>query len=279
MLNLPTTVPVLAVVSGLYVAACLAQETDSVHTARKRAEAYLKQAIEELTDVESGKLRYVRHIQLLTRAIEADSSFARAYNLRGLALLETGHTKKALSDFQAAVRLAPKNHMYHANRGLAHHALGQSKAALDDLKTAVSLCQKDADVFCYRGVVAYDTGDYQLARSDFFSAVNLQPKEHPQPEPFDYLARFLAACPEGRYRDGKLAVSYAKKACEIDQYEYSGFLDSLAAAHAQANQFDQAVRWQKRALEMALDRDKADLKSRLDLYQNQRPYRAHKMRR
>ena len=46
-------------------------------------------------------------INLFTRALKHDDGFALAYSSRGAARLKSGHFKKALSDFNRAIRLNP----------------------------------------------------------------------------------------------------------------------------------------------------------------------------
>ena len=84
----------------------------------------------------------------------------------------------------------------------------------------------------------------------------------------------MAACPEAKFRDGKRAVEFATRACELTKWKNPSFLDTLAAAHAEAGDFDAAVTWQTRAIELLTDeRQKDDYRSRLVLYQAKKPYR------
>jgi tetratricopeptide (TPR) repeat protein len=50
-------------------------------------------------------------------------------------------------------------------------------------------------------------------------------------------------------------------------------LDTLAAAYAEEGQFEKALEWQKKALELAPENFKADLNTRLKLYEAGKPYR------
>jgi hypothetical protein len=63
------------------------------------------------------------------------------------------------------------------------------------------------------------------------------------------LAWNLATGPEN-LRDGKRAITHAKKACELTDYRNPGALETLAAAHAEAGNFKEAVRWQKEAIQI-----------------------------
>jgi serine/threonine-protein kinase len=79
---------------------------------------------------------------------------------------------------------------------------------------------------------------------------------------------------EPKYRDGRRAVEAATRACELTDWKNAGFLDTCAAAHAEAGQFESAVKWQTRAIELEADENqKAEYRSRLKLYEARQPHR------
>ena len=50
-------------------------------------------------------------------------------------------------------------------------------------------------------------------------------------------------------------------------------LRTLAAAHAEASQFEEAIRWQGESVDHAPPEARAEMSSLLQLYQQHRPYR------
>jgi hypothetical protein len=85
----------------------------------------------------------------------------------------------------------------------------------------------------------------------------------------------LATCPKREVRDGKKALEHARKGCELTGWNDPEGLGTLAAAHAEAGQFKEAVKWQKKALEIGYEdkKDQEQARKRLKLYQAGRPYR------
>jgi tetratricopeptide (TPR) repeat protein len=107
---------------------------------------------------------------------------------------------------------------------------------------------------------------YQLALAD-------QPDSA---ECLNNLAWILATCPTAALRDGSRAVQLAQRACELTQYRQTFLLGTLAAACAEAGQFDDAVRDAQKACDAATAQNQPDLLQRnqqlLIQYQNHRPY-------
>ena len=83
-----------------------------------------------------------------------------------------------------------------------------------------------------------------------------------------------ATSPVDRYRDGKMAVEYAEKACELDNWNDWKNLRTLAAAYAESGDFLNAVKWQEKAIELAPEKEKQGEIERLELLScYSKPYR------
>jgi hypothetical protein len=86
-------------------------------------------------------------------------------------------------------------------------------------------------------------------------------------------AWLLATYPDAIVRDGKKAVADATKACTLTNWQNSAYLETLAAAHAEAGDFKKAIETQEKAQQGRSPNDKAKRDVRLDLYKKGQPYR------
>ena len=88
------------------------------------------------------------------------------------------------------------------------------------------------------------------------------------------LARLLATCNDPAIRDGRAALTFAERAVAATNRRDPAYLDTLAAAYAEAGQFDKAIAAQKEALALEPEgKMRQDCAAKLALYESNRPYR------
>ena len=83
------------------------------------------------------------------------------------------------------------------------------------------------------------------------------------------LAWDLATNSDESNRDGVRAVELATRVCEQDGWHYHGFLDTLAAAHAETGDFESAVEVEKKAIDCAPLGDVGEYEQNLLRYENE----------
>ena len=115
--------------------------------------------------------------------------------------------------------------------------------------------------------------EYDKAIEDFIQATRVDPTYGGA---FNSLGWLRATFPDAKYRDGKQAVEYATKACELANWKNGDWLGTLAAAYAEFGDFDKAVEWQEKAIELAGPEDVEGLREQLGHYQAGKPYRQMK---
>ena len=205
-----------------------------------------------------------------SEAIEFNPEFVDAYINRGWIYRQRGKYDLAVKDYAKAIELQPDDARAYNNRGSVYRAWGKYDLALADYTRAIELQPDWAELFNIRGECYAASLKYELALNDFDKAISLKPEE---PAAYNNLAWILATCPDSRYRDAEKAVSNARQACKLSELDDFSLLDTLAAAYAEADEFAEAVQWQTKAIQLAPAGDKADLRSRLKLYQMGKPFR------
>jgi len=85
----------------------------------------------------------------------------------------------------------------------------------------------------------------------------------------------LATCTKDSVRDGKKAVEYGTKACELSKWKIATIVGTLAGCYAECGDFKEAIKWEKKALEVgyATKQETIDAEKRLKLYEEGKPFR------
>ena len=84
----------------------------------------------------------------------------------------------------------------------------------------------------------------------------------------------LSTASDEKHRNGQLAVELAKNACESTKYKNTQFLDTLACAYAETGNFDSAVEWSQKALELTNEAtDRGEISKHLKNFKSGKPWR------
>jgi tetratricopeptide (TPR) repeat protein len=241
------------------------------------------------------------------RCIQLDPKDPMGHTGRGGVNYLKGDFKEAVEDYSQAVDLLPKDPQPLAQRGYAYAGLGNMDKALADFNAALTLSPKDlpallgrAEIYRskkqftdalndYQGILTTAPGDFRAllgVASSLYGAGELEKalgiytdimQRYPtEAQPFNDCAWLLATGVKDNVRNGKRAVELASQACELTSYQNAGYLDTLAAAFAEKGEFDTAIKWQEEAAKAAAQEPpevQADIKARIDLYKQKKPYR------
>jgi tetratricopeptide (TPR) repeat protein len=180
--------------------------------------------------------------------------------------------EKAIDDYTAAIKGDPQFAMGYSNRGKAWLARKEYEKVIEDCNKSIELDPRYALPLTYKAQALVQLKKYGEADKAFAAAVKLSPIA----ARYNSHAWFLATCPDGKIRDGKKAVELAKKAVAQSGKVVSwSYRDTLAAAYAEAGDFEKAVAEQQKALEdKTVSKDeRKKMEARLELYKAKKPYR------
>ena len=249
-----------------------------------------------------------RALRDYNEAITLNPKNAGAYVDRALILSQRGEFEDADKDYREGLRLNPNQWQAYFNRATDDRDQGRLEEAIEDLNNVTKLNPQFAAAYASRGAIRMQKGEIDQAIKDYNRAIKLDPhsvnaytgragayarkKEYAKaisdleklarlnPKKPDValnsLAWFRATCPEARVRDGSKAIAAATKACELTDWKEWGYIDTLAAAYAEAGKFEKAIKYQKQALKMVSNDQGGvvqEAKDRLALYQQHHPYR------
>jgi tetratricopeptide (TPR) repeat protein len=205
------------------------------------------------------------------KAVEIQPKNAVSLNHRGWVAYKKGNIEDAMFDLNRAIRYAPKLSIAYNNRAVCLVENKEYEKALEDYAKCIELSGGSATTFANRAVAYADSGDFEKAKDDFEKSLELSPD---MPEVLNSYAWFLATCPDDEFRDGEKALKMAQGALVEGKDKDWNHVDTLAAAFAEVKKFDDAIKHQKVAIEMAPPEEKEEHTSRLKLYESKSPYRS-----
>ena len=195
-----------------------------------------------------GQIYLVEHkadqsIEKLQSALRLERGMDIARLELGQAFLEKGRASDAAEEFKSVLQRDPKNFV-------AHHWL--ARALLAQGRTAEAVGEYSASLISQPG----------------------------QPITLNDLAWLLATDPHREIRRGSEAVKLADRACELTHWQEPALIGTLAAAYAEAGDFDKAVLASQKAHDLAAAQGLRDLAETnlqlITLYREHKPFHATK---
>ncbi|MCA9216489.1 MAG: tetratricopeptide repeat protein [Planctomycetales bacterium] len=254
-----------------------------------RAETYERQALKDYSAaVEWGPSWRAYHNRGVSNAIlghykEALADFNKAistntdqqhpssYFNRAEVLYELGQLEDAVRDYTRALSADPADVQALTGRAHAKFELNQSAEALRDFDEAIQLDPQNAVTFADRGDLHASVGNWRQAATDFQQAIKLDRKLG---RAYQSAAWLMATCPDEKLQNRDLALKAANRAIKLDGQSDYRYLDTAAAALANAGKYQDAIKYLQQALQNSPPPEVIpDLRNRLSIYQAGRPYR------
>ena len=189
-----------------------------------------------------------------TKAVELDPDWIWVRNGRGLVLHDLKKYDAALAEFDVALELDLGHGPTYEYRFETLHKLGRKAEALEALNEAIKRNPESPRLYNRRAMMHYFNREFSKALRDHTAALKWDPT----------------------VRNGRRALECATRACELTEWQTPGFVDTLAAAHAETGNFADAEKWAERAVELADDdKSRAEYVNRAAQYRNRLPLRVN----
>jgi tetratricopeptide (TPR) repeat protein len=186
----------------------------------------------------------------------------------------------AIAELERLVQLNPENRLLLMQLATMYQMDDRPRKALRIAERLINAEPTDWQSLRLRGDILLALGRHADAINDYEETIkNIPEDEDDLSEVLNNLSWVLSTSPEDSVRNGDRALETGLKACELTAYKKSHILSTLAAAYAELGQFDKAVEWSSKAVELGakeeaeqLDQLKEELKS----YQDKKPWREKK---
>jgi tetratricopeptide (TPR) repeat protein len=207
-----------------------------------------------------------------TEITKRSPEFAKGHYSLGMLLVSQGRLADAVEQFTSAVKADPNYPGAELQLAEALRRSGRAADALPHYSHVIAIDPHAAEARLGYAMALARLKRYGDARQTLIDATQAQPD---QPALVQALARLLAAAPDDGVRDGRRAAAIVqtlmKKPHDVDLYEV------MAMACAEIGLYDQAVQWQRGAIDGAGRSGRPDLASRmtenLKLFENHMPSR------
>jgi tetratricopeptide (TPR) repeat protein len=207
------------------------------------------------------------------QALQTEPGHLAARSNLGYALLQKRSVDEAISQFRMVLQIEPDRAEAHYNLGYALLQKGSLDDAVARFQAALQIKPDYAEAHYNLATALIQKGNVDEAIVHYQRALQIKPD---YPEAQNDLAWELATTPKASARNGAQAVTLAQRANQLTGGADLDIVGTLAAAYAEAGQFDDAVRSAQKAIDLARANGQQDqlaqLNGELKLYQAGLPF-------
>jgi len=193
-----------------------------------------------------------------------------AHRLRAEILAKLDRLQEAIDEMERVSEAMPQQIEVLMQLALYYLVDEQPQKAIEAYSKVIKADETSVLAWRSRGDTYLNIGQHPEAIADLQHALDLDPENS---SILNNLAWVLATSPQDEVRDAKRAIELATKACEQSEYGQSHILSTLAAAYAEAGEFETAIKWSQKAVDMEDPEHGAQLAAELASYREDKPWR------
>lgn len=220
--------------------------------------------------VYSADENYKEALADVSRALELRPDLYPGVILRSQIALAAGEYKQSLADLRRLLRNDPKNVGLRMQIAAVYVADNRPSMAIDMYDRLIEDNDEDWEAYRGRGDAKLGQGKHTEALEDYQRAIKGMPDDTGL---LNNYAWVLATSTFDKVRDGQRAIELAKKACELTEYKAAHILSTLAAGYAEMGDFDKAIEWSNKAVELGEGEVGEQLAEELVSYKAKKPWR------
>ena len=219
-------------------------------------------------------------IAAFERGLQIDPNDSAAHLNLGTLLLSKDRNSEAEAHFREALRLQPDFAQAHHNLAMALLAEEKTNSSIPlqveaklHFREAIRLNTNNAIAHAQLAFLANKENDVSESVREYRAALNINPE---WPDVLNNLAWILATDPDPKVRNGDEAVRLAERACQLVGFKTPMFIGTLAAAYAEAGNFEKAIEMGDAAYQTANSAGQTEVAEKnlelLKLYRAGQPY-------
>jgi len=224
-------------------------------------------------DVKAAKRDLSEAIRVEPRVVDS----VAAVRVRCYIAVEEGRMADAINDMNLIVQADPENSFWSLQLANLYLQDKRPRKAIELATAVIGREPENVSALRTRADTLLGLGDHTAAIKDYERAIEVGVENPLQKSGIlNNLAWVLATSPKDELRDGEKSVRFGTEAAELTEFKEPHILSTLAAGYAEKGDFDKAVEWSTKAVELGreLEHDQVEqLEEELKSYQENKPWR------
>lgn len=206
------------------------------------------------------------------KALQIRPDLTQAILVRSMIAASAKKYAEAIADIKTLLQADPQNTQLRLQLGGLYAADNRPRKAIEVFTQILENDDANWQARRNRADALLSVGKHKEAIEDYDVALKAQPDDSHM---LNNLAWVLATSPDDEVRDADRAIEIAKRGCDATKYEAPHILSTLAAAYAEKGDWETAIKWSSKAVELDEKGDEVSeqLKKELDGYKAKKPWR------